>query len=183
MIPAQDAAAPAHCFRPSPVRHFIRNPKDIFPIYVEVSPVGFCNHDCTFCGVDYMVDRTEKPQLSAEVMKKLLTDMGRHGVLSVMFAGAGEPLLYKPLADCILHAHSVGIDTSITTNGVLFTDAFARRVFLAERLRWIKVSINAGTPDTYAAIHRTRPQDFDRVLKRPSKCGLRSAAVAPSGRR
>jgi MoaA/NifB/PqqE/SkfB family radical SAM enzyme len=74
-------------------------------------------------------------------------------------------LLYKPLADCILHAHSVGIDTSITTNGVLFTDAFARRVFLAERLRWIKVSINAGTPDTYAAIHRTRPQDFDRVLR------------------
>ena len=139
--------------------------KDVFPIYVEVSPVGYCNHACTFCGVDYMLDRPEKPQLKPEVMQRLLSDMAKSGVLSVMFAGAGEPLLYKTLADAIVHANGVGIDTSITTNGVLLTEAFARKAFTAPRLRWIKVSINAGTPEVYAAIHRTKPEDLDRVLR------------------
>lgn len=139
--------------------------KDVFPIYVEVSPVGYCNHECTFCGVDYMLARPEKPQLKPDVMSRLLRDMADGGVLSVMFAGAGEPLLYKPLAEAILEADRVGIDTSITTNGVLLTEAFAKKAFVAERLRWIKVSINAGTPDVYAAIHRTKPEDFERVLR------------------
>jgi pyruvate-formate lyase-activating enzyme len=139
--------------------------KDVFPIYVEISPVGYCNHECTFCGVDYMLDRPEKPQLKPEVMNALLGDMAKNGVLSVMFAGAGEPLLYKPLADAIVHADAVGLDTSITTNGVLLTEAFARKAFAAKTLRWIKVSINGGDPDTYAAIHRTKPEDFDRVLR------------------
>jgi cyclic pyranopterin phosphate synthase len=139
--------------------------KDIFPIYVEVSPVGYCNHECTFCGVDYMLDRPEKPSLKLDVMKAMLSDFGANGVLSVMFAGAGEPLLYKPLADAILHADAAHVDTSITTNGVLLTEAFARKTFVSKRLRWIKASINAGDRDSYAAIHRTKPDDFDKVLK------------------
>jgi cyclic pyranopterin phosphate synthase len=138
--------------------------KEIFPIYVEVSPVGYCNHECTFCGVDYMLDRPDKPMLKPAVMKAMISSFGEHGVLSVMFAGAGEPLLYKPLADVILHADEANVDTSITTNGVLLTEAFARKAFTSKRLRWIKVSINAGDRDSYAAIHRTKPEDFDKVL-------------------
>jgi GTP 3',8-cyclase len=139
--------------------------KHVFPIYVEVSPVGYCNQECTFCGVDYMLDRPEKPQLKLETMKGLLSSMAESGVLSVMFAGAGEPLLYKGLADAILHADSVGVDTSITTNAVLLTEPFARKAFAAGRLRWIKASVNAGDRDVYAAIHRTKPEDFDKVLR------------------
>jgi len=139
--------------------------KDVFPIYVEVSPVGYCNHACTFCGVDYMLDRSDKPQLVPDKMKAMLEDMGKHGVLSVMFAGAGEPLLYKPLADVILRADEVGIDTSITTNGVLLNETFAKKALAAKRLRWIKVSINGGDAATYEAIHRSKSGDFEKVIE------------------
>ena len=139
--------------------------RDVYPIYVEISPVGYCNHECTFCGVDYMLDRPEKPQLSPTVLRTLLTDLQGAGVLSVMFAGAGEPLLCKHLNDAIAHCDQIGLDASITTNGVLMTERFAERAFAARRLRWIKVSINAGDAETYARIHRTKPDDFERVIR------------------
>src|SRR4051812_32519155 len=113
--------------------------KNVFPLYVEISPVGYCNHECTFCGVDYMLARPDKPQIKIDVMKRMLSDMAKGagaagiggtpsgGVQSVMFAGAGEPLLYKPLADAIVHADEVGIDSAITTNGVLLSEAFAKK--------------------------------------------------------
>ncbi len=139
--------------------------RDIFPLYIEISPFGACNHACSFCGVDYMLDRDDKPKIAEPLMERTLSDMAAHGVKSVMFAGAGEPLLYKPLARMIHHAAKVGIDTSITTNGVLLTKPFAEQSFRAERLRWIKVSINGGDSDSYRVIHHAKPGDFDLVLR------------------
>ena len=136
----------------------------IYPLYVEVSPVGYCNHACTFCGVDYMLARPDKPMLAPEVMVRALQEMRAGGVRSVMFAGAGEPLLYKPLAATLKACDAVGLDASITTNAVLLSETFCEEALGLASLRWIKVSLNAGNRETYAAIHKTKPEDFDRVL-------------------
>src|SRR6267378_1698373 len=133
--------------------------KLVYPLYVEIAPAGACNHRCTFCAVDYIgyVVRF----LDSDVLKARLTEMGRLGVKSVMYAGEGEPLLHKRLAEIIVHAKGAGIDNAITTNAVALTEKFAVQALPATT--WIKASINAGTRETYGKIHQTDEKDWDRV--------------------
>jgi len=134
--------------------------KPIYPLYVEISPAGACNHRCTFCAVDYIGYQTR--YLDKEVLKRCLTDMAEHGVKSVMYAGEGEPLLTKALPEIIIHTKKVGIDVAITTNAVALTEKFTRETLSS--ISWIKASVNAGSPETYAKIHRTDARDFERAL-------------------
>ncbi|MBF0274816.1 MAG: radical SAM protein [Nitrospinae bacterium] len=135
--------------------------KLIYPIYVEISPFGACNHRCTFCAVDYI--GYKNIALDPEILKTRLKEMAKLGVKSVMFAGEGEPTLYKALPEVLDVCSKAGIDTSLTTNMVPFNskniDSFLRNC------SWIKTSINAGTAKTYSEIHRTREKDFDLVLE------------------
>ncbi len=145
--------------------------QNIFPMYMEVSPFGLCNHECTFCSVDYMLDRTDAPRLRFDVLERTLKDMSSNGVLSVMFAGAGEPFLYRDpatrndLGDVIIAASYAGLDVAVTTNSVLMTPERCIKAFDAERLRWIRTSINAGDAETYVKIHNAKRGDFNTVLR------------------
>ena len=145
--------------------------KAIYPLYVEVSPCGSCNHACHFCGVDYILEEnrhTRKfPQLDADIMADRFMEMGRLGIRSVMFAGEGEPLLHKRINELVLSAKIAGIDTAFTTNAVLLGDTLDLSTM--EHISWIKASVNAGTEDTYAAVHRTKKSDFNRVLNNLAK--------------
>lgn len=134
--------------------------RDVYPIYVEISPAGACNHRCSFCAVDYIGYQVR--QLPTKVLKTRLTEMGQLGVKSVMFAGEGEPLLHKDLLEIIRHTKQSGIDVSITTNAVPLTNDWADKSI--PFISWIRASINAGTPDTYAKVHQTKASDFELAL-------------------
>lgn len=139
--------------------------KGVYPLYVELSPFGGCNHRCTFCALDYL--GYAPVAADAAVMAERLGEMGRCGVKSVMFAGEGEPLLAKGLPLQVEAAARAGLDIALTTNAVLLTPQ--RAAALLPRTRWIKASCNAGTPDTYAAVHGTSPRDFSRVVDNLSR--------------
>ncbi|MBF0422676.1 MAG: radical SAM protein [Magnetococcales bacterium] len=135
--------------------------RSIYPIYVEISPIGACNHRCLFCAIDYVGYHPDRLQLA--VMRQRLPEMARLGVKSVHFAGEGEPMLHKEIAPMIHAAKTGGLDAALTTNASVLPHDFIDVALPS--LSWVKVSINAGTAATYAAIHRpSRKDDFDRVL-------------------
>ena len=132
----------------------------IAPIYVEVSPVSFCNHRCIFCGIDFA--REGKRSLKTEIMAEKLRQMGEWGVRSVMFAGEGEPLLHPGLEDMVAAAKSSGVDVSITTNGN--PGSLERFRALLPNLTWIRFSVDAGTPEIYSKVHGVGPGAFEKTL-------------------
>ncbi|MBI5886736.1 MAG: radical SAM protein [Deltaproteobacteria bacterium] len=134
---------------------------DVYPIYAELSPIGACNHRCTYCALDYM--EYQPRSLETGALKERLTEMAGLGLKSVMYAGEGEPFLHKDITEIINHTKTSGIDVAITSNGVLFTGKIFTKTLPS--ITWIKISCNAATPRTYAAIHRTSEEDFDKTIK------------------
>ncbi|MCA8961893.1 MAG: radical SAM protein [Planctomycetes bacterium] len=129
----------------------------IFPLYVEFSPVGRCNHRCTFCAYDYIgyPDR----RLPTERTEAILREMGSLGVKSALWAGEGEPLLHPDLGRIVATAHASGIDNGIYTNATALTEKRAREIL--PHLAFLRVSFNAGDAATYAEVHRVPAKQFD----------------------
>jgi len=151
-------------FHPREVARWLAG-EEVYPIYLEISPSGACNHRCTFCALDFM---EYKPRfLDTAVLKERLSEMGKLGVKSVMYGGEGEPFLHKDIGDIIVHTKKSGIDVGITTNGVLLGQPLAGKILSSTS--WIKVSLNAGNAETYARVHRTKAEDFQRVVNNLSE--------------
>ena len=130
------------------------------PIYVEISPVSYCNHRCIFCGTDFAMQKAV--QLDTEILCKRLKEMASLGVRSIMYAGEGEPLLHSDLSALVNVSKSIGIDVAITTNGALGTEPLWKEIL--PPLSWVKFSVDAGSPSVYSRVHQVPEKAFDKTL-------------------
>lgn len=137
------------------------NGENIYPIYIEVSPCGTCNHRCIFCAFDYL---SYKAQLiDKNIFIKTLTELGSLGIKSIMYAGEGEPFIHKNMVEFITHTKKSGIDCAIATNAILLNKEKIERILPS--LSWIRVSMNAAKKETYEKIHKAKSIDFNTVIK------------------
>ncbi len=141
--------------------------KNIAPVYVEVGPTSVCNHRCQMCAYDYL--QHEPHSINPKRLVSLVEELSETGVKSICFAGDGEPLLNTGTVDAICKAHNLGVDTAISTNGVLCTEDVLRKILPA--LTWIRFSVNGGNQIDYTKIHKSKEDDFLKV-----KENLRSAS-------
>jgi len=133
----------------------------VFPVFVEISPVGFCNQACIFCAYEYL---TRSPgRLDTKRTLSLLDECKRLGVRAVFFSGEGEPLLHPDAVKMIAHAHAKGLDCALNTNGILFTGEVSQKILKC--LSWVRFSVNAGSAASYRRIHQAGRDDFKVLLK------------------
>ncbi|HCI04393.1 TPA: radical SAM protein [Patescibacteria group bacterium] len=146
-------------FHPEWLSIWKTSPYYAFPIYMEISPVGYCNHRCKFCAFDYL--GYGKDKLDKNIIIERIGEMARMGVKAIQFAGEGEPLLHPDLAEIMINTRKCGAEISMLTNGVAMSSRFIEQALGS--ITWFQTSIDAGKKESYAKIHGTRSDDFQKV--------------------
>ncbi len=151
-------------YHPEVVARWIKG-EDIYPIEIEISPSGTCNHRCVFCAVDYM---GYKPSfLDKTTIMRDIGHMSHKGLKSVVCSGEGEPFLNNNMPDIANEIKSLGVDVAISTNGVFFTKEKVSECLKA--FTWVRYSIASVEQDSYDKIQRGKKNDLEKVKENLSE--------------
>lgn len=120
---------------------------------VQIHPTRSCNLRCLHC---YSSSGPEvAARLDASLVRDLLTDARAEGYTVAGFSG-GEPLLYRPLREVLEHARSLGLTTTVTSNGMLLD---RRRLGLLEGVTDLLAISLDGVPESHDRL-RDSPRAF-----------------------
>ena len=150
----------------------LRRGKPIVPHQVYLVVSDLCNQSCSFCSfrspVGWMSERfgedtgkgfTMNPNRKIAKGKalELIDDFAELGVKAVQFTGGGEPTVHPDLEEIVVRALDNSLQVGLITNG---TRLLSTKTL--ERLAWVRVSIDAGTRETYEATRESKL--WDKVL-------------------
>ena len=146
------------------------------PILVEVDPSNACNHGCPFCISSYIhlpeskgLETYDRSVMAKDILFRLCYDLMKIGVKAVNWTGGGEPTVNPHLKDAISILGWGGIKQGIFTNGTLL-DKYDLFQVLIDFFSWVRISVDAGTPDSYNAIRRVRQDHgWDKMVSNLKK--------------
>ncbi len=113
---------------------------------LRVSLTQRCNLACIYCHAEG--EKTPTREIPSDQIAEILHTAGRLGIRKVKFTG-GEPLLRKDVCE-IIASVPPGIESSMTTNGILLAD-LAHDLKQAGLSR-VNVSLDTLDPERYAHI-------------------------------
>jgi len=151
----------------------LRSGKQIVPAQVQLILSDLCNQDCHFCAYRSSngfsieqfagVNGEKNPNRKITTAKaiEILDDCGSLGVKAIQFTGGGEPTVHPDHLLIFEYAQNMGLETSLVTNGVLFREGWQ---FVLPKMKWVRVSIDAGTAEEYARVRRVKPEFYGVAL-------------------
>ncbi len=139
------------------------------PLSLEIGCVQGCNLSCAHCAAQLYDPFAKKINYfnNSEAFVNLLNDFKLLGGQEVYFAGTGEPTINPNLADWIEHGNDIGLDMSISTNGILFKGKLMQR--LLHSTKWIRFSVSAGDVSSYVKVHNRKESNFDILFRHIEK--------------
>lgn len=145
------------------------------PVTVEWDLSNRCSlgcQDCHFAHTHTKGPWTKKPRTlpmafsgtgdlaDADLVARVLAELGLAGVRGVVWSGGGEPTLHPGWREIVSTAWANGLEQGMYTLGGHFTPESAW--LLAKAATFVVVSLDASDPDTYAkekGVPRSRFQD------------------------
>ncbi|NJM50808.1 MAG: radical SAM protein [Sphingomonadales bacterium] len=113
------------------------------PLVVDLDPTTFCDLACPECISSGVLN---KGQFSALRIERLAEELVEAGVKGVILIGGGEPLMHRSIGKIITTLSDGGVKVGMVTNGTLIDRHIE---ILAERMSWIRVSMDAASPEIY----------------------------------
>lgn len=122
-----------------------------------------CDSKCTFCFATF---RDISGQLEKAESLRLIQALRDSGVEKINFAG-GEPTLHPHLGELIGYAKSLGLVTSIVTNGARLHQLLDKH---SDDLDWVGLSIDSADERVQAELGRGRGDHVHRALMLADRC-------------
>ena len=138
------------------------------PVTVSVDPTNRCNQRCKWCNAGVVVgtapEAGQEPRgsrsMSRDYLLGLAEFLGDWGVRAVCVGGGGESLVNPHTGAFIERCVERGVQVGVVTNGALIDHHMAA----LSKCRWVGVSVDAATRETYAQLHGVEPEVFDHVI-------------------
>lgn len=109
--------------------------------------------------------------IDTEKAKEIILDCANMGVKAIQFTGGGEPSVHKDCAELLRYTRDLGIQYSFVSNGVRWSDDLLDVLVDAT---WVRVSVDAGTEETYTKIRRVSAKHYHTALTNIKKlCDLK----------
>jgi MoaA/NifB/PqqE/SkfB family radical SAM enzyme len=154
------------------------------PLYMQVSISDPCNHRCVMCAFHPPAEQDDRlgqfggtlPGLMPrDEFTALVDELRALGTRQIDLVGRGEPLLHPHAADMVAYAKDRGFTVTMTTNGSRLDEATARKLVEA-RLDRLRISLNAGSAETYPRIHVNQTPEAFRAIRENVRtlCRLRT---------
>jgi MoaA/NifB/PqqE/SkfB family radical SAM enzyme len=138
------------------------------PVEASLDPIHTCNLLCNHCNAHKYLTNPPKDKMIRipdDHLMKLVEELGVWGVKGCCFGGGGEPTMHTKLAEAMDYATEMGMQSSVATNGTLFTDKLISS--MARNCRWVGVSVDSSTPETYTIGRKVNL--FDKALSNMKK--------------
>ncbi|MBT4838106.1 MAG: radical SAM protein, partial [Methylococcales bacterium] len=146
----------------------LRQKQVVAPVHVRIKPNNHCNHHCWYCA--YRADNLQlgdemdlKDEISQQKMFEIIDDLIDMKVKAVTFSGGGEPLIYKPIAECVERLAKGNIRVAALTNGSNLKGKVATA--FAKYATWLRISVDAWDNDSYQESRGVAKGSFDKLLK------------------
>ncbi|WP_219507910.1 radical SAM protein [Nonomuraea ceibae] len=130
------------------------------PLVVDLDPTTFCDLACPECISGTLLN---KGRFTKERLAALARELCTAGVKAVVLIGGGEPLAHPGTRDVIKILGTSGLHIGVVTNGTMIDRHLD---VIAEYVTWLRVSVDAATPETFGQVRPDRKgrSVFDKVI-------------------
>jgi MoaA/NifB/PqqE/SkfB family radical SAM enzyme len=158
------------------------------PVHVQLVLSDLCNQDCGFCAYRMSAGLSNElfPQgkrknpnrmIPTAKAEEIIDDCAELGVQAIQFTGGGEPTMHPDHLALFARAQAHGIATALVTNSINL-DTLHPAV---QAMSWIRVSVDAGTPETYARTRRVPERHWPAVWRNVEDLAAHCAGTVSVG--
>ncbi|KJS52765.1 radical SAM protein, partial [Streptomyces rubellomurinus subsp. indigoferus] len=130
------------------------------PLVVDLDPTTFCDLACPECISGKLLNQG---RFTPERLAALAEELVALSVRAVVLIGGGEPLAHRGTRRVLRILGEAGLAVGVVTNGTMIDKNLDE---LARYATWVRVSMDAGTAETYGLFRPDRKgrSVFDKVV-------------------
>jgi len=137
-----------------------------YPVHVQLVPTNVCNHRCRFCayrahGYSSAEQFNVKDTIPEARLLSLVDELAECGVQAVQLTGGGEPTIHPAFNRLCQRLYEQGLEVGLVTNGSRLSSTTHLESML--RMKWVRVSVDAGRAETYGATREVPPEIYGQV--------------------